>query len=77
MGGLMVKIMLFSQFGGEWVSEMDSECHFAPDRMSRMSRSISGSPKCDMFDVFLLNNNTFASLGEKNVFANSNSVFLV
>ena len=38
-----------THLGAKWMPEMDSERHFAPDCMSRMSGSSSESPKPNIF----------------------------
>ena len=39
MGDPGVKIMFLTHLGPTWMSETDSERHFAPDCMSRISKS--------------------------------------
>ena len=46
------KTCLLNHLGPKWMSELDSERHFAPDCISRMSGSSSESPKPNNFMNF-------------------------
>ena len=49
---VLVPWAFLTHLGAKWMPELDSERHFAPDCISRMSGSSSESPKPNIVDKF-------------------------